>query len=139
MWITNLFSERANNNLATKIKQEWQTDTVDPLLPLPGGKDPKLKVGTGIGNIFIPRLGRDYHFAIVEGTNQDDLAIGPGHYQGTALPGAVGNFAVAGHRVGKGEPFLNVDKLRSGDAVIVETKSELVRLPGQGHRARPDA
>jgi sortase A len=34
----------------------------------------------------------------------------------------VGNFGVAGHRVGKGEPFLNIDKLRSGDAVIVETK-----------------
>ena len=135
VWITNLFSERANNNLATKIKQEWQTDTVDPLLPLPNGKDPKLKLGTGIGNIFIPRLGRDYHFAIVEGTNQDDLAIGPGHYQGTALPGAVGNFAVAGHRVGKGEPFLNVDKLRPGDAVIVETKScwYVYRVKGTEH------
>ncbi len=135
VWITNLFSERANRNLAAKIAKEWQTDTVDPLLPLPGGKAPQLKLGSGIGDIFIPRLGRDYHFAIVEGTDQDDLAIGPGHYPGTALPGAVGNFAVAGHRVGKGEPFLNIDKLRAGDAVVVETKSYwyVYRVKGTEH------
>ena len=58
------------------------------------------------------------------------------HYTGTALPGQVGNFAIAGHRVGKGEPFLNLDQLRAGDAVIVETEVVLVRLPGQG-RHRP--
>jgi len=122
VWITNLFSERANHQLEAKIQKEWQNND-DPLLPLPGGKDPTIKLGTGIGNIYLPRLGRDYHFAIVEGVDQDDLAIGPGHYPGTALPGEIGNFAVAGHRVGKGEPFLNIDKLRSGDAVVVETKS----------------
>jgi sortase A len=124
VWITNLFSERANHRLEAKIEKQWDKDTVDPLLPLPGGKSPTIKLGTGIGNIYIPRLGRDYHFAIVQGTSQDDLAIGPGHYPSTALPGAVGNFAVAGHRVGKGEPFLNVDKLRAGDAVVVETRSK---------------
>ena len=56
------------------------------------------------------------------------------------LPGQLGNFAVAGHRVGKGEPFLNLDQLRAGDAVVVETKSHLVRLPGGGRPRdrRPD-
>ena len=63
----------------------------------------------------------DYHFTIVEGTNDADLEKGPGHYVGTALPGQVGNFAVAGHRVGKGEPFLNLDQLQPGDAVVIET------------------
>ena len=29
-------------------------------------------------------------------------------------PGQVGDFAVAGHRVGKGEPFLNLDHLKAG-------------------------
>ncbi len=120
VWITNLFSERDNHRLADKIEKQW-TNGDDPLLPLPGNSS--IKLGTGIANLYLPRLGRDYHFSIVEGVNQADLAIGPGHYPATALPGAVGNFAVAGHRVGKGEPFLNIDKLRSGDAVIVETKT----------------
>ena len=57
---------------------------------------------------------------------------------GTQLPGQIGNFAVAGHRVGKGEPFLNLDQLRAGDAVVVETKVHLVRLPGAGRPATGD-
>jgi sortase A len=59
----------------------------------------------------------------VEGTDDGSLEKGPGHYVGTALPGEVGDFAVAGHRVGKGEPFLNLDHLKPGDAVVIETKS----------------
>ncbi len=123
VWITNVFSLRANHEVARKLEQQWQQQVDDPLLPLPDGADPSIKPGSGIANLYLPRLGTDYHFAIVEGTNADDLSRGPGHYSGTALPGEVGNFAVAGHRVGKGEPFLNIDKLRVGDAVVVETKS----------------
>lgn len=132
VWITNVFSARANHQLADKIKHEWSVGD-DPLLPLPNGGDPTIKVGTGIANLFLPRLGRDYHRAIVEGVSQDDLAMGPGHYPGTALPGEVGNFAVAGHRVGKGEPFLNIDQLRAGDAVIVETKASWFVYRVKGH------
>ena len=49
---------------------------------------------------------------------------GPGPLLGTALPGQIGNFAVAGHRVGKGEPFLNLDQLEPGDAVVIETEPD---------------
>ena len=38
-------------------------------------------------------------------------------------PGAVGNFAVAGHRTTYGRPFHDIDKLRTGDLVVVETKT----------------
>jgi len=44
------------------------------------------------------------------------------HYKGTALPGQVGNFAVAGHRATHGQPFANLDQLRIGDLIIVETQ-----------------
>jgi sortase A len=125
VWVTNLFAAREQSKVTQALKQEWKKGE-DPLLPLPGSKDPSIPLGTGIGIIYIPRLGRDYHFTIVQGSTvptDGQLEKGPAHYQDTALPGEVGNFAVAGHRVGKGEPFLNIDKLRSGDAVIVETKS----------------
>ena len=49
------------------------------------------------------------------------LALGVGHYVGTAGPGQVGNFAVAGHRTTYGRPFHDVDRLRDGDRVVVET------------------
>jgi sortase A len=40
----------------------------------------------------------------------------------TQMPGEIGNFAIAGHRVGSGGPFRNIDKFRKGDVVVVRTK-----------------
>jgi sortase A len=124
VWITNLFAARAQQKVTNALKEEWRNDN-DPL-PLPGEKISAGEIGKGIAVLYIPRLGRDYHFTIVEGSTvptDGQLEKGPAHYRDTQLPGQVGNFAVAGHRVGKGEPFLNLDKLKSHDVVIVETKS----------------
>jgi sortase A len=127
VWITNIFAHREQKKVAHALQKEWENG-VDPLdrLALPGGKVSTIPLGSGIAVLYIPRLGADYHFAIVQGSTVPDdaqLEKGPAHYADTQLPGRLGNFAVAGHRVGKGEPFLNIDKLRSGDAVIVETRS----------------
>ncbi|MFC8505397.1 class E sortase [Streptomyces sp. NPDC057411] len=45
-----------------------------------------------------------------------------GHYPGTASPGRVGNFALAGHRNTHGEPFRYINRLRKGDLVTVRTR-----------------
>jgi sortase A len=42
------------------------------------------------------------------------------------MPGAVGNFAVAGHRTTYGRPFHNIDLLRKGDLIVVETKASYI-------------
>ena len=121
LWVSNYFAERANHALTHKLETEWARGD-NPLLPLPGEHLSSIPLGTGIANLYIPRFGPDYHWSILQGTTQAALADGPGHYVGTALPGQVGNFAIAGHRVGKGEPFLNLDRLHAGDALILETK-----------------
>jgi sortase A len=124
VWITNIFAHRAQAKVYNALQQEWKRGR-DPL-SLPSSGAHAIPPGSGIAVLYIPRLGQDYHFAIVQGgvvPDDSQLEKGPAHYAETALPGQVGNFAVAGHRVGKGEPFLNIDKLRSGDALIVETKS----------------
>ena len=126
VWITNIFSRQKNERIATKLEQTFEQkykQRDDPTLQLPGSSASTIPIGTGLANIYMPRLGRDYHWTIVEGADQSELAEGPGHYPDTQLPGQKGNFAVAGHRVGKGEPFLNVDKLRTGDPIIIETTS----------------
>src|SRR6266498_3554773 len=79
--------------------------------------------GDGFAKMYIPAFGADYHFTIVEGTSGPDLEIGPGHYQHTAYPGEPGNFAVAGHRVGKGAPFNDINLINSCDAIVVETQN----------------
>jgi len=77
--------------------------------------------GAALGVLTIPRLGSDWSRVMVEGVDDEELALGPGHFPGTALPGQVGNFAVAGHRATNGEPFAHLDTLEPGDQVIVET------------------
>jgi len=137
VYVTNYFAHEAQQRTRTALQKTWVNGKADPLLPLPGQSLPPLPEGKGIAILYIPRLGNDYSFAIVEGTSDKDLTKGPGHYTGTALPGQVGNFAVAGHRVGNGEPFLNLDHLRAGDAIIVRTESKwfVYKVKGQDHHS----
>lgn len=78
--------------------------------------------GDGFAKLYIPSFGADFHFTLVEGTSAASLEIGPGHYTDTAYPGQPGNFSVAGHRVGKGAPFNNINLVQSCDAIVVETR-----------------
>jgi sortase A len=79
--------------------------------------------GDGFAKMYIPAFGADYQFTIVEGTSPASLEIGPGHYTHTAYPGEPGNFAVAGHRTGKGSPFNDINLINSCDAIVVETQN----------------
>ena len=118
VYVTNWFAHREQSKVHTELQQQWAKGP----LALPEGKLATLD-GHGIANLYIPRFGKDYAWTIVQGTDDADLEKGPGHYDGTQLPGQKGDFAIAGHRVGKGEPFLNLDKLRAGDSVVVETQT----------------
>jgi sortase A len=139
VYVTNWFAHREQAKVHTALKQEW-ADGIDPLLKLPQGQIASLD-GHGIANLYIPRFGLDFAWTIVQGAtvpSDADLEKGPAHYGGTALPGQIGNFAVAGHRVGKGEPFLNLDHLAPGDAIIIETKSQWYVYRVKGATNPPD-
>lgn len=79
--------------------------------------------GQAFAIMRIPRFGADYARPILQGTDHDTLTKGLGHYVGTAFPGQVGNFALAGHRTTYGRPLHNIDLLRKGDVIVVETKA----------------
>lgn len=81
--------------------------------------------GDAIGLLRVPRFGKDYEVPIVPGFDPTALAKGVGWYAKGAKPGQIGNFAIAGHRVTHGEPFRDFLKLRSGDKVIVETRTQI--------------
>ena len=137
VYVTDLFGSQKQAAATEAIDQVWAgaetttTDTVvvtDPnqLVTDPRQRTPKYETlsGEGFAKLYIPALGVDYRFTIVEGTNSDDLYIGPGHYAGTQMPGQQGNFAVAGHRVSKGSPFNDLGLLVSCDALVVETQDD---------------
>ncbi|MHC6223015.1 class E sortase [Arthrobacter sp. MMS24-S77] len=79
--------------------------------------------GGMIGIMYIPRFGPDYSRPIMEGTGSDILdTLGLGHYGTTSMPGAPGNFAVAGHRQTHGAVLDNIHLLVPGDKIYVQTK-----------------
>ena len=79
--------------------------------------------GDLIAQIYIPRFGQSWERNVVEGTDAAQLARhGLGHYTNTQMPGQLGNFAVAGHRNGYGQPLGDVDKLQEGDPIVVRTQ-----------------
>ncbi|MFC9795130.1 class E sortase [Streptomyces sp. NPDC127584] len=75
--------------------------------------------GKGIAVMYVPRLGRDWKWPVLQGTGVDTLKKGLGHYAGTARLGATGNFAVAGHRRTHGDPFKDFPRLRAGDPIVL--------------------
>jgi sortase A len=75
------------------------------------------KAGRPLGELRIPHL--DDHYVIVSGTGAASLRKGPGHYDGTALPGEDGTVGLAGHRTTYGAPFRHLDALRRGDPITI--------------------
>lgn len=97
---------------------------VEPLVnPSAQAVPGELKVGDVFAKLYVPRFGQDYVRQIAEGTSVSKVlnTVGIGHYLGTAMPGEVGNFAIAGHRAGNGGPMRHIDKFIDGDLVYVET------------------
>jgi sortase A len=82
--------------------------------------EPELHKGFAL--IYIPRLkDKVWELPVTRGVDADDLVSGLGHYPDNALPGAKGNFALAGHRATYGEPLANIDQLKQNDEVIIQT------------------
>ncbi|WP_298591093.1 class E sortase [uncultured Kocuria sp.] len=78
--------------------------------------------GELIGIVYVPRFGRDYARPVAEGADPDVLdTLGLGHYPSTAMPGELGNVAIAGHRQSNGKALDLVHTLRPGDHIHVRT------------------
>jgi sortase A len=82
-------------------------------------RERRVQTGDSLTRLKIPALGCDV--VVVEGTTGSALRAGAGHYPQTPLPCEIGNVAIAGHRTTYGKPLANVDKLKQGDLIILET------------------
>jgi sortase A len=119
VYVTDLLNDRTQGQLNQQLHDQWSVPA--PVAGPPIAPQVEPAVGQPIAVLHVPRLGADYQRVVLEGTAEDELSQGPGHYVGTAMPGQPGNFAIAGHRVGKGSPFLDADQLVPGDPIVVET------------------
>jgi len=129
LWGTGIAESHSQAVLRTKFDHELdrvhrEAGSTTTVAPKSGSPDPAPTTaapgdGQPVGLIQIPRIGLDK--VIVEGTSTTDLRQGPGHYQGTPLPGQAGNAAIAGHRTTYGAPFYNLNELADGDPVVITT------------------
>lgn len=150
LWFTEWTVGSELNQASTQQSQEWNaqasarpstspstspstapTGTPDPAEPTdptdPTVTDPP--VGTPVANakrfgmLIVPRWGADYYRPIAEGIGVTDVLNKGvlGHYPSTAMPGGVGNFAIAAHRMGHGGSLHYIHELQLGDNIYVET------------------
>lgn len=134
LWGTGLQTAAAQDDLRDQFEQhlldrgeqpasetETQGDDGDSVESAP------LELGDAYGILRIPRFGDDWERIVLEGTDPGDLKDGPGHYVDSVEPGQLGNFAVAAHRSGHGEPFAQFAELREGDVIEIETVDGVFR------------
>jgi sortase A len=122
LWWTDVAADREQDGTIQALERDFgPPGRADPLATLK-----KVPFGEAFAIVRIPRFGAQYARPVLEGSDRDTLIRGVGHYPSTVLPGQVGNFAVAGHRTTYGRPLHNVDLLRKGDVIVVETKADYV-------------
>jgi sortase A len=104
---------------------ESATKAIAPVAPTsgaapttPAASAPKRVVGDDdlIGELEIPRLGMK--IAVVQGDSEKILRRAVGHLPSSAMPGDVGNVALAGHR---DTFFRPLRKIGPGDAITLKT------------------
>lgn len=125
-WTRHTGSDRAVESVQS-LRQEWIETPAEPAALQ------KPRKGKAFAVMSVPRFGLDWEMPVFEGTGAKVLRGGVGHYPSTALPGEVGNFAVAGHRTTWARPFRDVDRLRDGDTVIVRTRQDRFTYRVTGH------
>ncbi len=122
---TNVSANAIEAEARTSLEQQWSRPPTATASAQPGqGKLPPAAVSPGdaFAVLYIPRLGKSWAKAVVEGVTLEDLRGTIGHYPASQMPGQVGNFAVAGHRATNGEPFRDLPEVRPDDKVYVQTE-----------------
>jgi sortase A len=131
VWLNDIIEGAAQDNQAQQLSQSWKPSG-KPVTSAPQTvASPNAPVVTSapgnaqkFGILYVPRFGATWERPIAQGVGVASVldTIGVGHYPGTAMPGQVGNFAIAAHRHAYGGGFENLHMLHVGDHVYVGTK-----------------
>jgi sortase A len=102
--------------------------------PPPGYCPSHCHPGDAAFRIVIPSI--NIRFMVIEGVSEEDLKRGPGHYPSCrpgfpaplcthwpeVWPGEEGRMIISGHRTTYLHPFFNLDQMKPGDKITLETK-----------------
>lgn len=132
LWWTNVEADARQSEVIKEFTDGFDAP-VEPAPVSPSAKAPAdygpapvaeaPRHGGTIGIMYVPRFGPNYTRPLIQGTTPDIIdSLGLGHYTETAMPGAPGNFAVAGHRQTHGAVLDNIHTLVPGDRIYIQTK-----------------
>lgn len=131
LWWTDV---EANNAQAAIVEEQGWDEPLAPLqdtgpaIVTPRYDEPPVldepEYLTTFASMRVPRWDGEPTRTITQGTDRPNVLnpLGIGHYEGTAMPGGVGNFALAAHRTTYGKPFNRIEELQEGDPVVVWTQ-----------------
>jgi sortase A len=138
LWGTGLLTERAQAGLEEDFDRQPAVDarelSRDGVQTIEVDDSFQPAPGEAVFRIVIPKI--DVRAMVVEGVETEQLRQGPGHYpdcrrgfnkplctpQEAVWPGEVGRVIISGHRTTYGGPFYDIDRLREGDEIQLETK-----------------
>ncbi|HEX9124081.1 MAG TPA: sortase, partial [Actinomycetota bacterium] len=116
LWGTGLTTQRLQSELRRGFEKK-----IDTRAPGSAPATPIRIPGGAVAILQIPRIGLD--MVVVEGTSTEDLKKGPGHYADTAFPWQdQGRVGIAGHRTTYLHPFFDLDRMRPGDRIVLQTE-----------------
>ena len=113
LWGTNWISHQKQERIVANVEDEWKEVGASTTLTSNGTPVVEVPEGEVSALIRIPAFGKNYVVPVLEGTSDEVLAAGFGHFTDTADPGQVGNYALAAHRVTHGEPLRDMPRPRA--------------------------
>ncbi|MFC9427311.1 class E sortase [Streptomyces sp. NPDC056987] len=119
LWWTNVLADRAADRQSDDVRHNWAREAT-------GGGPKSFDPADGIGFLHVPAMGGS-EVLVKKGTSTSLLNDGVAGYYTDPVKSALpwdekGNFTLAAHRDGHGARFHNIHKIRTGDAVVFETR-----------------
>src|SRR5262249_31129272 len=109
------------------LYQQFQLELANQVAPLgpngPNGLDGArgpTPPGSPVTILNIPAIGI-HDMVVVQGTNPQNMMVGPGHRPDSPLPGQPGMVQIYGRRATFGAPFGRLDELQRGDIITAIT------------------
>lgn len=120
LWWTNVLADREAKRQGSHVRDNWAK------APASAGGPGALDTKDGIGFLHVPAM-RNGEVLVKPGTGSKVLNEGvAGFYREPVKAGMPwdkqGNFTLAAHRDGHGAKFHNIDKIKTGDPVVFETR-----------------
>jgi len=120
IWAKPLQTGQQQDRLDQQVQREWDTPSQT------GSQQDRTRQDAEQPEIFarlyLPKLNQ--HWVVVRGVGEADIEHAPGYYPDSQLPGQRGNVAIVGHR--RKRLFWHLDKIKPGDVVMLETRTQWI-------------